>query len=81
MVISMVSISVEEELLLDLKKLAAKLGRPLETVTAEALRGYVTSTEQLVDDVAVSRAQFARGEGVSLDDFDAELVKRRVHRP
>jgi hypothetical protein len=64
--------------LLDLKKLAAKLGRPLEAVTAEALRGYVTSTEQLVDDVAVSRAQLARGEGIVLDDFDAELAKRRA---
>jgi predicted transcriptional regulator len=77
----MVSISVEEGLLLDLKKLAAKLGRPLEVVTAEALRGYVTSTEQLVDDVAVSRAQFARGEGVSLDDFDTELAKRSGRQP
>jgi predicted transcriptional regulator len=75
---SMVTISVEEGLLLDLKKLAEKLGRPLEALTAEALRGYVTTTRQIVDDVAVSRGQFARGEGVGIDEFDAELQKRRA---
>jgi predicted transcriptional regulator len=77
---SMVTISVEEGLLLDLKKLAEKLGRPLEALTAEALRGYVTTTRQIVDDVAVSRGQFARGEGVGIDEFDAELQKRRAKR-
>ena len=77
---SMVTISVEEGLLLDLKKLAETLGRPLEALTAEALRGYVTTTRQIVDDVAVSRGQFARGEGVGIDEFDAELQKRRANR-
>lgn len=73
----MVSISVEEGLLLDLKKLAEKLGRPLETLTAEALRSYVETARQIVDDVAVSRAQLAAGEGVGLDDVDAALEQRR----
>ena len=73
----MVSISVEEGLLLDLKKLAEKLGRPLETLTSEALRSYVETARQIVDDVAVSRAQLAAGEGVALDDVDDALEQRR----
>lgn len=73
----MVSISVEEALLLDLKALAERLGKPVEVLTAEALRGYVDLTRQLADDVAVARAQLARGEGVDIDDFDDALAARR----
>ena len=77
----MVSISVDEGLLLDLKKLAEQLGRPLEALTAEALQGYVDATKQLVDDVGVSRAQLLAGEGVGLDGLDAALEKRRARQP
>ena len=73
----MVSISVEEGLLLDLKKLAKELGRPLEALTSEALQGYIDSTRQLVDDVAVSRAQLLAGEGVGLEKLDDALASRR----
>ena len=75
---TMVSISVEKGLLLDLEKLAAKLGRPLESMTAEALRSYVEITGQLVDDIAASREQLARGEGIAIDDVDAALERRRA---
>ena len=76
----MVSISVEETLLSDLKRLAERLGKPLEALTSEALRSYLDTTQQIVDDVAASRAQLARGEGVALDDVDDALEARRRSR-
>lgn len=77
---SIVTIFAEERLLLDLNKLAEKVGRPPGALTAEALLGYVTTTRQLVGDLSVSRGQFARGESVGIDEFDAKLQKRRGKR-
>jgi hypothetical protein len=73
----MVAIAVSEDILRRLEKLAVTLGRPVESVTAEALQRYVVSTEQLVEDVAEARLQLSRGEGVDIDDLDAALEQRR----